>query len=121
MSRDQRSLYNVDRLTGRPWWDKESSTYKPFFDLLEANWWQIRNYDTKFEKAIKYLRNLIFIYLYFKGDEGVALLNLQASEPVFADEAENLRDTGDWKQFELFSRGRKNVQHCMKVSSRFLT
>ena len=73
------------------------------------------------KKSIKYLRNLIFIYLYFKGDEGVALLNLQASEPVFADEAENLRDTGDWKQFELFSRGRKNVQHCMKVSSRFLT
>ena len=84
-------MYNVDRLTGRPWWDKESSTYKAFFDLLEANWWQIR-------------------------DEGVALLNLQAPEPVFADEAENLKDTGDWKQFELFSRGRKNVQHCMKAS-----
>lgn len=91
LSRDQRSLYNVDRLTGRPWWDKESTTYSAFFDLLEANWWQIR-------------------------DEGVALLNLQAPEPVFIDEAENLKDSGDWKQFELFSRGRKNVQHCMKVS-----
>jgi len=73
------------------------------------------------KKSIIYLRTLNCIYLYFKGDEGVALLNLQAPEPVFADEAENLRDTGDWKQFELFSRGRKNVQHCMKVSSRFLT
>lgn len=88
-SRDQRSLYNVDRLTGQPWWTKESTTYGPFFDLLEANWLQIR-------------------------DEGVALLSLESPEG-FTDESEKLRDSGGWKQYELFAQGRKNVAHCNKV------
>ncbi|XP_057370981.1 aspartyl/asparaginyl beta-hydroxylase-like isoform X1 [Daphnia carinata] len=85
-SHDQRSLYNVDRLTAQPWWDKEATTYGPFFDLLEANWRQIRN-------------------------EGVALLTLESPEG-FANESEKLRDSGDWKQFELFGQGRKNAAHC---------
>lgn len=89
-SRDQRSLYNVDRLTSQPWWDKESTTYGPFFDIVEANWKQIR-------------------------DEGVALLTLESPEG-FADESEKLRDSGDWKQYELFAQGRKNVAHCNKVT-----
>jgi len=89
LSHQQRSLYNVDRLTAKPWWDKESTTYGPFFDLLEANWRQIRN-------------------------EGVALLTLEAPEG-FADESEKLRAFGDWKQFELFAQGRKNAAHCTKV------
>lgn len=88
-SHDQRSLYNVDRLTAQPWWDKEATTYGPFFDLLEANWRQIRN-------------------------EGVALLTLETPEG-FANESEKLRDSGDWKQFELFAQGRKNAAHCTKV------
>ena len=57
--------------------------------MLEANWRQIRN-------------------------EGVALLTLEAPEG-FADESEKLRDSGDWKQFELFAQGRKNAAHCTKV------
>jgi len=89
LSWQQRSLYNVDRLTARPWWSKEDTTYSAFFDLLEANWRDIR-------------------------DEGVSLLTLEAPQG-FADEAENLRDSGDWKQYELFSRGKKNVQHCNQV------
>ncbi|XP_046440402.1 aspartyl/asparaginyl beta-hydroxylase-like isoform X5 [Daphnia pulex] len=89
LSHQQRSLYNVDRLTGKPWWDKESTTYGHFFDLLEANWRQIRN-------------------------EGVALLTLEAPEG-FADESEKLRDSGDWKQYELFAQGRKNAAHCTKA------
>nr|CAH0104148.1 unnamed protein product [Daphnia galeata] len=89
LSHQQRSLYNVDRLTGKPWWDKESTTYGPFFDLLEANWRQIRN-------------------------EGVALLTLEAPEG-FADESEKLRNSGDWKQFELFAQGKKNAAHCTKT------
>lgn len=28
LSRDQRSLYNVDRLTGKPWWDPEELPYQ---------------------------------------------------------------------------------------------
>jgi len=89
LSRDQRSLYNVDHLSGRPWWDKEATSYAAFFNDLESRWQIIR-------------------------DEGVALLTLEAPHG-FTDEAENLRETGDWQQFELFSRGRKNVNHCKKA------
>lgn len=89
LSRVQRSLYNVDRLTGKPWWEKEDTSYGPFFDLLEASWLQIR-------------------------DEGVKLLTLTSPEG-FADESEKLKNTGDWKQFELFAQGKKNVAHCSKV------
>lgn len=94
LSRHQRSLYNVDRLTAKPWWSKDSTPYGPFFDLLEANWRQIR-------------------------DEAVALMSLQAPEG-FADESEKLRNTGDWKQYELFAQGKKNVQHCSKVLKQFV-
>lgn len=94
LSWQQRSLYNVDRLTARPWWSKEDTTYSAFFDLLEANWRDIR-------------------------DEGVSLLTLEAPQG-FADETENLRDSGGWKQFELFSRGKKNVQHCNQVLLHYL-
>lgn len=80
----------MDRLTARPWWDKSSTTYGEFFDRLEANWEQIR-------------------------DEGVALLSLEPPQG-FLDEAENLRETGDWKQFELIGRGKKNVPNCNRVS-----
>ncbi|XP_044741209.1 aspartyl/asparaginyl beta-hydroxylase-like isoform X2 [Chrysoperla carnea] len=87
LSKYQRSLYNVDRLTGRPWWTKEQTTYKKFFDLLEENWMNIRK-------------------------EGLSLLN---SKGLFKDEAENLIDVGDWKQFELFSRGRKVPKNCKQA------
>lgn len=35
-------------------------------------------------------------------DEGLSALKAQTG---FEDEAESLRDTGSWKQFELFARG----------------
>ena len=79
----------MDHLTGRPWWDKESTTYASFLNDLESRWQTIR-------------------------DEGVALLTLDPPHG-FSDESENLRDTGKWQQFELFSRGRKNVNNCNKV------
>lgn len=47
-------------------------------------------------------------------DEGVALLDLNPPEG-FADETEKLKNTGDWKQFELFVQGRKNAANCEKV------
>ena len=91
LSRDQRSLYNVDHLTSRPWWDKEATPYASFLNDLERHWQSIR-------------------------DEGVALLSLNPPHG-FSDESENLRDTGNWQQFELFNRGRKNVNNCNKVAA----
>lgn len=40
-------------------------------------------------------------------DEGLKLLT---KEGTFTNEAENLKDTGDWKQFELYARGMKSKQ-----------
>lgn len=91
LSRYQRSLYNLDRLISRPFWTIEQTGYKKLFDTLTSNW-----------KAIR--------------DEGLAVLEMQRRKSkenlqnvkhqvLYRDEAENLRDTGDWKQFELYSRG----------------
>ncbi|XP_071525233.1 aspartyl/asparaginyl beta-hydroxylase-like isoform X2 [Panulirus ornatus] len=90
LNRYQRSLYNVDRLTSKPCWTPEETTYQMFFRNLEKNWRTIR-------------------------DEGVALLALPPQDG-FRPEAENLQDTGDWKQYELFSRGRKITANCVKAS-----
>ena len=87
LSEYQRSLYNVERLTARPFWTKEQTTYEHFFNVLEQNWLQIR-------------------------DEGLNLLN---NDGNFKDVVENLRDVGDWKQFELYARGHKIVNNCNKV------
>jgi aspartate beta-hydroxylase len=82
LSEYQRSLYNVDRLKSTPFWSKVQTTYKD--DLMEIQkYWQIIR------------------------DEGLKLLS---KDGVFANEAENLKDTGDWKQFELFARGVKTKQ-----------
>lgn len=88
LSKYQRSLYNVNRLRGKPWWNEDDLPlyYQNFFTLLKDNW--------------KYIR-----------DEGLAALN---RKNTFKNEAENLRDVGDWKQFELFARGVKSSPNCQK-------
>ncbi|XP_030762306.1 aspartyl/asparaginyl beta-hydroxylase isoform X3 [Sitophilus oryzae] len=87
MSKYQRSLYNVPRLTAKPWWSLEDlPSYKNLFSMLKDNWKKIR-------------------------EEGLSALN---SQGYFEDEAENLKDTGTWKQFELFARSRKHKKNCEK-------
>lgn len=88
LSKYQRSLYNVPRLTARPWWEEgQLIRYKLLFDDLMRNWQVIRN-------------------------EGLSALN---ENDYFEDESENLRNTGDWKQFELFARGRKHTRNCRRT------
>lgn len=87
LSAYQRSLYNVERLKSRPFWTKKQTGYKQYLDVLQQNWEKIR-------------------------DEGLSVLN---DKGHFTDEAENLRDVGDWKQFDLFARGRKIAAHCAKT------
>ncbi|XP_053674416.1 uncharacterized protein LOC128724720 [Anopheles nili] len=83
----QRSLYNVDGLRSRPFWTQEQTTHGRELELIRAQWTQIR-------------------------DEGLALLS---SEGVFVNETENLRDRGDWKQLELFSRGARLERNCARA------
>ncbi|CAG9828778.1 unnamed protein product [Diabrotica balteata] len=85
-SKYQRSLYNVPKLSGKPWWNPEDIPYPKFFNLLLQSWRKIR-------------------------EEGLSILS---EKGYFQDESENLRDTGEWKQFELYARGQKNVNNCKK-------
>ncbi|KAA0189260.1 hypothetical protein HAZT_HAZT008429 [Hyalella azteca] len=85
----QRSLYNVDRLTAKPVWTLEETTYKDFLRKLEENWKDIR-------------------------DEGLALISAPKSSG-YQPEAENLRDRGAWGQLELYSRGRQNRVNCART------
>lgn len=87
LSMYQRSLYNVEGLTSRPFWTIEQTTYASQLELIRSQWAAIR-------------------------DEGLKLLNMAAN---FKDEAENLRDSGDWKQFELFFRGQRSDKNCAKA------
>ncbi|KAF5294748.1 hypothetical protein FQA39_LY00232 [Lamprigera yunnana] len=84
LSKYQRSLHNVNRLIGKPWWKKEDLSNPKFFEKLEQHWKIIR-------------------------DEGMSLLN---TDGLFKTESEDLREIGDWKQFELYARGMKNVRNC---------
>lgn len=80
----QRSLYNIDHLKAQAFWSLAETGYKHEFRILEQNWMKIR-------------------------DEGLSVLNVDG---YFVDEAENLRDKGIWKQFELFARGKRNGKNC---------
>ncbi|XP_055374605.1 aspartyl/asparaginyl beta-hydroxylase isoform X2 [Condylostylus longicornis] len=85
----QRSLYNVNNLRAKPFWLKKEfpNDYQDFFSMLERNWRQIR-------------------------EEGINALN---EKKYFIDEAENLKDKGDWKQFELYAQGIKKIKNCEKA------
>lgn len=85
LSAYQRSLYNVKGLTGKPWWDPMKTPYSKFIQLLENNWIAIKN---------------------------EALFLLDDRQAGFLPESEGLQDTGDWKQYELFTRGKKHPQNC---------
>ncbi|XP_074656499.1 aspartyl/asparaginyl beta-hydroxylase-like isoform X2 [Tubulanus polymorphus] len=78
----QRSLYNVDRLTGQPIWTRQQTGYQKYFKLLEDNWKLIR-------------------------DEG--LKNMDVKKGAFVSEEENLRETGDWKQFTLWAQETRRI------------
>ena len=83
LSEYQRSLYNVDRLKSKPFWTKVDTTYKDELTEIYKYWQVIR-------------------------DEGLKLLS---QDGLFMNEQENLKDTGDWKQFELYARGSK-TKNC---------
>ncbi|XP_037282142.1 aspartyl/asparaginyl beta-hydroxylase isoform X1 [Rhipicephalus microplus] len=79
----QRSLYSVDGLKAQPWWDPKETPYASDLKELEKHWIDIKN-------------------------EALSLM----TDKGFKPEAENLRDSGDWKQFEMFVRGRKIERNC---------
>lgn len=83
----QRSLYNEPNLKAQPFWTAEETTYQAFLWKLQQNWMAIKT-------------------------EG---LNVLSKSGYFIDEAENLKNKGDWKQFELYARGHKSRKNCLKA------
>ncbi|XP_029633756.1 aspartyl/asparaginyl beta-hydroxylase-like [Octopus sinensis] len=88
LSRDQRSLYNVERLTAKPWWDPEELPYQNAIETLQNNWEMIR------DEVLEYF-----------GRSGTDFIN----------EAENLLDRGMWRQMTLYQRGERNKKGCLNV------
>uniref|UniRef100_A0A914VUX4 Aspartyl/asparaginy/proline hydroxylase domain-containing protein n=1 Tax=Plectus sambesii TaxID=2011161 RepID=A0A914VUX4_9BILA len=88
LSKYQRSLYNVDSLISRPWWTVEQTTYGRYLKAIEKQWMIIR-------------------------DEGLSVLD--AKTQTFEDEEESLTEKGDWKQFTLYSKGRRHERNCAKT------
>lgn len=86
-SKYQRSLYNVMGLESRPFWTAKETGVKAQLETLKLNWELIRK-------------------------EGLSILNEDGN---FASESEQLLHKGDWKQFELFARGEKNLENCKKT------
>ncbi|CAH3149306.1 unnamed protein product [Porites lobata] len=85
----QRSLYNADTpLKAQPFWTPKETGYLTAIQKLEANWKVIR-------------------------DEGLSVLDKKTGG--FIPEEENLRQQGDWKQFTMYQRGRKNAAACQKT------
>ncbi|XP_063698898.1 aspartyl/asparaginyl beta-hydroxylase [Culicoides brevitarsis] len=85
LSAQQRSLYNVNRLKSKPFWTVEETTYSRELNLLQKHWSNILK-------------------------EGEYALDLSLNG--YVNESENLRERGDWKQYEIFARGRRNVTNC---------
>lgn len=88
LSKWQRSLYNIDRLTGRPWWSMEQTGVADHLNRIAKNWKIIR-------------------------DE--ALKQVDAKSNLFEKEDEDLTDTGEWHQLTLFQRGREIHKSCKKT------
>lgn len=86
-SEHQRSLYNVLGLEAKPFWTVEETGLEKQFQVLQEHWQTIR-------------------------DEVATILN---EEGHFSDEGEQLLHVGDWKQYELFSRGEKIQENCEKT------
>ncbi|XP_034476253.1 aspartyl/asparaginyl beta-hydroxylase isoform X3 [Drosophila innubila] len=87
LSVHQRSLYNEPGLKAKPFWQLTETGIAPQLEQLQHNWRAIRN-------------------------EALSLLNKHGN---FQPEAEHLRDTGNWQQYELFSQGKRLHANCQRA------
>ncbi|KAI8128539.1 Aspartyl/asparaginyl beta-hydroxylase [Lucilia cuprina] len=83
----QRSLYNEPNLKAQPFWTAKETTYEKFFKKLQDNWLAIKA-------------------------EG---LNVLSKIGYYMNESENLKNKGDWKQFELYARGEQRRENCLQA------
>ena len=84
----QRSTYNEPNLRSQPLWSTEETGYAASIRKIEEKWKIIRK-------------------------EGLAVLDSKTGDFLLEDEG--LREKGDWHQFTLYSRGRKDEKNCKKT------
>ncbi|XP_060658455.1 LOW QUALITY PROTEIN: aspartyl/asparaginyl beta-hydroxylase [Drosophila nasuta] len=83
----QRSLYNEPGLRAQPFWQPAETGYASQLEQLQQSWRVIRK-------------------------EALSLLNARRN---FQPEAEQLRHTGNWQQFELFAQGKRQHSNCQRA------
>ncbi|XP_062136785.1 aspartyl/asparaginyl beta-hydroxylase isoform X11 [Drosophila sulfurigaster albostrigata] len=83
----QRSLYNEPGLRAQPFWQPAETGYASQLEQLQQSWRVIRQ-------------------------EALSLLNARGN---FQPEAEQLRHTGNWQQFELFAQGKRQHSNCQRA------
>jgi len=86
-SKYQRSLYNIDRLQSQPFWTPQQARVTDIVKKLESKWEMIR-------------------------DEALQVMDVNSH--VFLHEEESLKNTGEWRQFTLFQRGKQN-KDCQRT------
>lgn len=88
MSLYQRSFINEPNLTATPWWELKETSYESHFKLLEDNWLTIQK---------------------------EALAQINEKNQSFISNGENRKQKGDWKQFNLYLKGKKIEENCKKT------
>lgn len=84
----QRSLYNVEGLTARPWWSIEQTFCSKHLKKIERQWTVIR-------------------------EEAAAILSSQPY--LFEPEHEELTIDGQWSAYSLYSSNSWNSSNCLKA------
>uniref|UniRef100_A0A1I7VPL1 TPR_REGION domain-containing protein n=1 Tax=Loa loa TaxID=7209 RepID=A0A1I7VPL1_LOALO len=84
----QRSVYNVEGLTARPWWSVEQTFCSKHLKKIERQWTVIR-------------------------EEAAAILNSQPY--LFEPEHEELTIDGQWSAYSLYSSNSWNASNCLKT------
>eukprot|EP00800_Vazella_pourtalesii_P005201 TRINITY_DN1605_c0_g1_i12.p2 TRINITY_DN1605_c0_g1~~TRINITY_DN1605_c0_g1_i12.p2 ORF type:complete len:325 (+),score=79.15 TRINITY_DN1605_c0_g1_i12:409-1383(+) len=84
----QRSLYNAPNLRSSPWWEPKETGHYDYIHKLESKWRVILS-------------------------EVMSILDQERG--VFEPEDEGLTETGDWKQYTLYRRGRKVAKACERT------
>ncbi|CAI5454375.1 unnamed protein product [Caenorhabditis angaria] len=88
MTAQQRSLYNIDGLTARPWWSVDQTPYSKFLKGIERQWATVR------QESMEVLRE--------SGD-------------CWLDHNQQLVIDGQWKFFPIMSEGQFVKANCEKL------
>ncbi|VDO21143.1 unnamed protein product [Haemonchus placei] len=85
LSAQQRSMYNVEGLTGRAWWTSEQTGYSKYLKAVERQWVSIRAEAARVLQSVPYL---------------------------WKEENPSITVDGRWIAFPLLENGHFNIDNC---------